>query len=55
MNLLQDAFEQANGFSSLTSDELFFINGGCGHGTDGSGRGKDPGASGSGTGSGSGK
>jgi hypothetical protein len=29
MNLLQDAFEQANGFSSLTVDELFFINGGC--------------------------
>jgi hypothetical protein len=24
MNLLMDAFEQANGFSSLTADELFF-------------------------------
>jgi hypothetical protein len=30
MNLLMDAFEQANGFSSLTADELFFINGGSG-------------------------
>jgi hypothetical protein len=29
MNLLQDVFEQANEFSSLAADELFFASGGC--------------------------
>jgi hypothetical protein len=38
MNLLQEAFEQANEFSSLAADELFFVNGGY----SGGGGGYDP-------------
>ncbi|MDR1221248.1 MAG: hypothetical protein LBK73_16840 [Treponema sp.] len=28
MNMVMDSFERANGFSVLTADELFFVNGG---------------------------
>ncbi|MDR0558415.1 MAG: hypothetical protein LBG43_11240 [Treponema sp.] len=28
MNMVMEAFEQSNGFSALTADELFFVNGG---------------------------
>jgi hypothetical protein len=42
INLLQGAFEQANEFSSLAADELFFINGGCSAGNGGAiGNGKN--------------
>ncbi|MDR1221246.1 MAG: hypothetical protein LBK73_16830 [Treponema sp.] len=30
MNMVMDSFERANGFSVLTADELFFVNGGSG-------------------------
>ncbi|MDR0558302.1 MAG: hypothetical protein LBG43_10665 [Treponema sp.] len=30
MNMLMDFFERANGFSVLTADEMFFVNGGSG-------------------------
>ncbi|MDR1074341.1 MAG: hypothetical protein LBL45_11855 [Treponema sp.] len=30
MNIVMDSFERANGFSILTADELFFVNGGSG-------------------------
>jgi hypothetical protein len=30
MTMAMEAFEQSNGFSALTADELFFVNGGSG-------------------------
>jgi hypothetical protein len=33
MTMAMEAFEQSNGFSALTADELFFVNGGCSTGS----------------------